>query len=104
MRIHQLSVIAAALLAVSAFAKLPPPSDEAKAKAAEAATKAAWSGKVEGYLLCKAQDRAVANHQAAMKQAGKPAKPAAAASPCADPGPFVAPGAAAPVAPAAKKS
>ena len=104
MRINQLSVLAAALFAATVCAKLPPVSDEAKAKAAEAATKAAWSGKVEGYLLCKAQDRAVANHQAAMKQAGQPAKPATAASPCADPGPFVAPGAAAPAAPAAKKS
>lgn len=31
------------VLASGAFAKLPPPSDEAKAKAAEAAAKAAWA-------------------------------------------------------------
>ena len=39
-----------------ALAKLPPPSDEGKAKAAEAAAKAAHGGKVGGYLLCKSQD------------------------------------------------
>ena len=36
-----------------ALAKLPPPSDEAKAKAAEAAAKAAWSDKVGAYQLCQ---------------------------------------------------
>jgi hypothetical protein len=74
---------ALALLGSAAFAKLPPPTEEAKAKAAEAAPKAAWSGKVDAYLLCKAQDRAVAHY---MKTAGKGAAPA---SNCADPGPFV---------------
>ena len=39
-----------------ALAKLPPPSDEGKAKAAEAAAKAAHGGKVGGYLLWKSQD------------------------------------------------
>lgn len=75
---------AMAALGSAAFAKLPPPSDEAKAKAAEAAPKAAWAGKVGAYQLCKAQDRAVAHY---MKTAGKGAAPA---STCADPGPFVA--------------
>ena len=40
---------AAGLLATAALAKLPPPTDEAKAKAAEAAAKTAWSGKVDGF-------------------------------------------------------
>jgi len=31
------------------MAKLPAPSDEAKAKAAEAAAKTAWTGKVDGF-------------------------------------------------------
>lgn len=75
---------ALALLGSAAFAKLPPPSDEAKAKAAEAAPKAAWAGKVGAYQLCKSQDRAVAHY---MKTSGKGAAPA---STCADPGPFVA--------------
>ena len=67
------------------WAKLPAPSDEAKAKSAEAAAKTAWSGKVDGYLLCKAQDRTVAH----FKKSKGEAKPAAPATPCADPGPFV---------------
>lgn len=104
MRIAPLSVLAAALLAASAFAKLPPLSDDAKAKAAEAAAKTAWSNKVADFQLCKAQDKAAVNHQVAMKQSGKPAKPAAATPACADPGPFVAPGAAPPAAPLAAPS
>ncbi|MEO5735184.1 MAG: hypothetical protein ABIN96_00260 [Rubrivivax sp.] len=47
----------ALLTGVAAIAKLPPPSDEAKAKASEAAAKTAWSGKVGAYQLCKTQDR-----------------------------------------------
>ncbi len=72
-------------LAVSALAKLPPPSDEAKAKAAEAAAKTAHGGKVDGYLLCKSQDKAAAHY----RKNNKSAKAAAATPPCADPGPFV---------------
>ena len=81
------SLVLAVVLALSpsVWAKLPAPSDEAKAKAAEAAAKTAWSGKVDGYLLCKAQDRTVAHYK---KSQGE-AKPAAPATPCADPGPFV---------------
>lgn len=90
-----------AVLGSVASAKLPAPSDEAKAKAAEAAVKAAWAGKVDAFKLCKAQDRAAAHY---MKTSGKGAAPA---STCADPGPFVAtpvgaaPAAAGPAAPAA---
>lgn len=69
------SVLATAC--VLAWAKLPPPDDAAKAKAAETAAKAAWQAKVGGYLLCKAQDKVVAHY---MKTAAKkPAAPAAAA-------------------------
>ncbi len=39
-------------LAGSAWAKLPAPSDEAKAKAAEAAAKTAHNGKVDAFKLC----------------------------------------------------
>jgi hypothetical protein len=75
-----------AALGVSAFAKLPPPSDEAKAKAAEAAAKTAHTGKVDAYLLCKSQDKVAAHVQRTNKaKAGKPA----ATPPCADPGKFV---------------
>lgn len=70
-----------------ALAKLPPPDDAAKAKAAETSARAAWQAKVDGYQLCKAQDKVVAGYK---KTA---AKPAADAKP--------APAAAAPAAPAA---
>ena len=65
---------AAVLTAASAGAKLPPPSDEAKAKAAEAAAKAAWAGKVDGYQLCKTMDRVAATYRAEAKKAGKDAQ------------------------------
>jgi hypothetical protein len=73
------------LMAASVEAKLPPPSDEAKAKAAEAAAKTAHAGKVDSYLLCKSQDKVAAHVQRTNKaKAGKPvATPA-----CADPGKF----------------
>ncbi len=79
--------IAACALSVSALAKLPAPNDEAKAKAAEAAAKTAHAGKVDGYKLCKSQDKVAAHYRKSGK-AGKDAKPVATA-PCADPGPFV---------------
>lgn len=75
-----------AALASSALAKLPPPSDEAKAKAAEAAAKTAHTAKVDAYSLCKSQDKVAAHVQRTNKaKAGKPA----ATPPCADPGKFV---------------
>lgn len=51
------AVLACAVGAGLACAKLPPPSDEAKAKAAEAKEKAADAGKKDAELLAKAQDR-----------------------------------------------
>ncbi len=88
-----------ALTTTTALAKLPALSDEAKAKAAETAAKTAWNGKVDGYLLCKSQDKAAAHYY----KTAKSTKPAAAMPPCADPGPFVypLPVAAAPGTPAA---
>jgi len=85
-----------------ALAKLPPLDDAAKAKAAEAAAKSAWQGKVDGYMLCKAQDKVAARYRAsgggaaAMPAAAKPAAAPASGTPvastppapCADPGPF----------------
>ena len=72
-----------------AWAKLPPLSDEAKAKAEEAAAKTAWSGKVDAYQLCKSQDKVVAGYYQSAKAAGKETKPAAATPACTDPGAFV---------------
>ncbi|HET7867029.1 MAG TPA: hypothetical protein VFL86_21730 [Burkholderiaceae bacterium] len=94
------ATLIAALLVAPAFAvlaKLPPPSDEAKAKAAEAAAKTAWTDKVSAFQLCKAMDRSAAHY----RKENKAAKPAVATPPCADPGPFVAPVAAAASAPGA---
>ena len=94
-----------ALMSTAVLAKIPAPvlTDEAKAKAAEAAAKTAWSGKVENYLLCKYQEKAAANYVKTAASSGKTAKPAAATPACADAGPFVYPpvaGAAPPAAPA----
>ena len=84
--ISMATLVLASLFSVSAMAKLPPLSDEAKAKAAEAAAKTAHTAKADGYLLCKTQDKVAAHVQRTNKaKAGKPA----ATPPCADPGKFV---------------
>jgi hypothetical protein len=100
-------------LAGAAFAKLPPLSPEAQAKADEAKQKTAWSDKVAAYQLCQAQDRVAAAYRKAKgaqpreqaaapaDAAAAPAAPAASAAPtippCQDPGPYVAAAAAAKV-------
>jgi hypothetical protein len=75
-----------------AYAKLPPPSEEAKAKSEEAKAKADYGDKVGAYKLCLAQNRVAEHYQKA-----KGEKPQLTA--CQDPGPF---GAAPPAAPDAK--
>lgn len=85
-----LPAAALALFAIAVGAKLPPPSDEAKAKAAEAAAKAAHADKVAAYQLCKSMDKVAAEYQVAEKKAGKQVKAPVPTPPCADPGPFVA--------------
>jgi hypothetical protein len=72
-----------------ALAKLPAPSDEAKAKAAETAAKTAHTGKVDGYKLCKSMEATAAAYYANAKKAGKETKPPVATPACTDPGPFV---------------
>jgi hypothetical protein len=93
------------LAAPLALAKLPALDDAAKAKAAEAAARTAWQGKVEAFQLCKAQDRVAAHYRKGSTPAAKGSAPEAksaasakgaasaksagpAASTCADPGPF----------------
>jgi hypothetical protein len=106
-----LLAVAALTVAAAVNAKLPAPDDATKAKAAEAAAKAAWQGKVDAWQLCKAQDAlaakynkarggATATKTAAMPQAAasKPVAAASGATPtpatssvppaCADPGAF----------------
>ena len=73
--------------ASGAFAKLPPLSDEAKAKADEAKAKTAHGDKVAAYKLCQSMDKVAATYIADAKKAGKDVKPVA-TPPCADPGPF----------------
>ena len=90
-RIAPLALIGttALLFGLQALAKLPTPSDEAKAKAAETAAKTAHTGKVDGYKLCLAMDRVASGYHAAAKKAGKPASAPTETPACADPGPFV---------------
>lgn len=94
-------VLVAATLGGAAVAKLPALSDEAKAKAAEAAAKTAWAGKVDSFKLCKSLDQVAAGYFAQLKKEGKPAKTPVDTPPCADPGPFVYPPLAAVTAPPA---
>lgn len=81
----KLSLCLALLFSTGVFAKLPPPDDAAQAKAAEAKAKAAWSGKVAAFQLCKAQNKTAERHR---KEAKQPPLDAATAK-CEDPGPFV---------------
>jgi hypothetical protein len=88
-------MLTAAAVAASglALAKLPPPDEAAKAKAADAAAKSAWQAKVDAFLLCKAQDRVAAKYKAshpevpkaqvamASTTAAAPAAPTTAAAP-----------------------
>ena len=74
-------------LCTGALAKLPPLSDDAKAKAAEATAKTAHADKVGAYKLCQSMDRVAATYLADAKKAGKDVKPVATPA-CADPGPF----------------
>ncbi len=95
---HLALVCACALLSGVSFAKLPPLSDDAKAKAAEAAAKTAHGDKVGAYQLCQSMDRIAAKYFADAKKTGREVKPATATPPCSDPGQFaVAPVAAKPL-------
>ncbi len=85
------AALIAALFATSVLAKLPPPTDEDKAKAAEAAAKAAWTDKVGQYQLCAAMDRTADAYRKSTKAAGKAVPVAVATAPCANPGSYMAP-------------
>jgi hypothetical protein len=81
-------LIATLAVAGTAWAKLPPLSDEAKAKAAETAARNAYNDKVSGYQLCKSMDKVAARYLADAKKAGQDVKPTE-TPPCTDPGAFV---------------
>jgi len=80
-----LLVLSALAIGLSAAAKLPAPSEEAKSKAAEAAAKTAHGNKVADFQLCKSREKVAAHYY---KTNGK-GKAAPAATPaCADPGAY----------------
>ena len=80
-----LLVLSALAIGLSAAAKLPAPSEEAKSKAAEAAAKTAHGNKVADFQLCKSREKVAAHYY---KTNGK-GKAAPAATPaCVDPGAY----------------
>ncbi len=83
------TVLIASLIATAAFAKLPPPTDDEKAKAVEAAAKSAWSDKVGLYQLCLAQDKTAAAYRKSAAQAGQSIGVPVATPACSDPGAYV---------------
>ena len=94
-------LVAAALCSGAALAKLPPLSDEAKAKAAEAAARTAHGNKVADFQLCKSMNKTAAYYYEQAKKANKDVKPPTVTPDCADPGAFVYPPPAAGAAPPA---
>lgn len=89
MKTLKFAVLALALSGLSGTvaAKLPPLSDEAKAAAAAAKDKAAYSDKVAAYKLCQSQNKTASHYFKTKNAQGKPAVETPA---CTDPGPFVA--------------
>lgn len=80
-----LFVLSALAISFGAAAKLPPLSEEAKAKAAEAAAKTAHGNKVADFQLCKSREKVAAHYY---KTTGK-GKAAPTATPaCVDPGAY----------------
>lgn len=100
---HMACLLLASCFSLSVMAKLPAPSDEAKAKAAETAAKTAHSDKIAAFQLCKSREKVAAHYYKTAKASGKQTTAPVATPPCADPGPYVAaaPTPAAPVAAAA---
>lgn len=85
------AVLAAVAVAAAAttWAKLPAPSDEAKAKAAESAAKTAHLNKVAGYKLCLSQNAVAARYMGSPQRSARPASAPVDTPPCVDPGPYV---------------
>lgn len=101
-------LVALTAFSFGALAKLPPLTDEQKAKAEEAKTAAAEKAKVEGELLGKAQDRVAEKYIKEQKAKGvivkpTPIQPPPAPSAAATPAPAAAPAAVPAAAPAAPK-
>lgn len=99
MKTRQFALFLALTVATAgAWAKLPPPSEEAKAKAEEAKVAAAEKAKVDAELLGKAQDRVANQYIKDQKAKGVIVRPTPIPPPAP---PAAAPAAAPPVAAAA---
>jgi hypothetical protein len=85
------TALIAASLAASAFAKLPPTTEEAKALAAEAAAKSAWADKVGLYQLCVVQDKTAEAYRRNLKAAGKDVPAPVVTTACLNPGAYASP-------------
>ena len=72
-----LSFLLISTFGATAQAKLPAPAldDAAKAKAAETTARAAWQAKVDGYQLCKSQDKIAARFKGLGKAGDAKATP-----------------------------
>ncbi len=82
MKKSKFALVLALTVAMSgAWAKLPAPSEEAQAKAAEAKVKAAENAKMESELLGKTQDRVAQKYIADQKAKGVIVKPTPIAPP-----------------------
>jgi hypothetical protein len=84
------SLLMASCFSLSVMAKLPAPSEEAKAKAAEAAAKTAHGDKISAFQLCKSREKVAAHYYKTAKASGKQTTAPVATPACVDPGPYVA--------------
>ncbi len=80
-----LLVMSALAISFAATAKLPAPSEEAKAKAVEAAAKTAHGNKVADFQLCKSREKVAAHYY---KTNGKGKASPTATPACVDPGAY----------------
>ena len=87
------TALIAGLVATSAIARLPPPTNAEKAAAAESAAKGAWVDKVGLYQLCLSQDRTVVAYRKSAAAAGQSIAVPNATPACSDPGAYVSPAA-----------
>jgi len=87
-----LALIVFALFTAVALAKLPPPTEEATARATAVSAKSAWDDKVAAYQTCLADERVADTYRKNMKATGQIAPPPSPAPPCTDPGPYATPG------------
>jgi hypothetical protein len=91
---HIVFALSALAFGAAGLAKLPDPTPEQKAAAALASAKSAHAAKVDSYKLCLVQSKIADAYGNQQKAQGKAYAPEATPA-CADPGPFVAPTAAA---------